>query len=950
LSEIEDATAMVNNPPPKHPVGAAAGRGNSAPSEYDAFLSYSHAKDKPIATALQSVLQRLGKAWYQRRALRVFRDDTSLPASPQLWQPIEEALRQSRFLILFASPEAAASHGVGHEMAYWLEHKGPDTVLIALTAGELEWDEAAGDFHRPEATPLPAALKNRFAAEPRWIDLRPYRNGKAPKGVEFMGLGADFAAKIQGIKKEDLLSQEVRQQRRALTSAGVAGVLLLTFLVAAVLLWIDTRFQRNEAQLQRDKARTQLLAAQARRAAGQGRPDDIALAGALALESLAVARKNNLSVDADAVEAARNALINLPVAVLPHRSTVWSMAVLTDGRLASSSEFGDILIWSRDFDGQRVVLRHGGLESVSALEVLKDGRLASGGVDGNIVIGPIDTLPGETVAVDNGSPVRSLAVLAHGRLVSGGDDGNIKIWPTDFKGEPAVLTHGQQVRALAVLKDGRLVSGGDDGNINIWSADFKGKPEAVLPQGSSVESLAVLKDGRLASGGYDGNINIWPTDFRGKPVVLPQGSRVSSLAVLKDGRLASGGLYGIEFWPEDFEGKPVFLPQFLVSSLAVLADGRLATAGDGDIRIWPTDGEPTVLPQGSSVESLAVLADGRLASGGSDGNINIWPTDFRGKPVVLPQGSLVSSLAVLADGRLASGGYDGIEFWPKNSKGEKGSLVNSLAVLKDGRLVSGGEDGNINIWPKDGVGEPVVLRPQDGSRELLGPRGDVVYSVAALADGRLASGGVDGKVRIWPKDFKGQPMVVSEGGTIRSLAVLNDGRLAIGAHDGKIEFWPKKPKGEPGVLPQGASVESLAVLKDGRLASGGGDGNIKIWPRNGVGEPVVLAQGSPVYSLAVLADGRLASGGDDGKIRLWLVDEQKLIGALCLRAGRNLTSKEWARYVGADIHRQPSCRDLPSNWRTLDEERVIEPGGIRGFRVLNTYPLGRAFARTTERR
>ena len=88
---------------------------------YDAFISYSHAKDKPIAAALQSVVQRLGKPWYRRRALRVFRDDTSLSATPHLWPSIEQALSQSRFLILLASPEAAASPWVGKEIEYWLE-------------------------------------------------------------------------------------------------------------------------------------------------------------------------------------------------------------------------------------------------------------------------------------------------------------------------------------------------------------------------------------------------------------------------------------------------------------------------------------------------------------------------------------------------------------------------------------------------------------------------------------------------------------------------------------------------------------------------------------------------------------------------------------------------------------------------------------------------------------
>jgi len=226
---------------------------------YDAFISYSHAKDKPIATALQSVVQKLGKPWYRRRALRVFRDDTSLSATPQLWPSIEQALGQSRFLILLASPESAASRWVGQEITYWLDHNSSDTVLIALTEGDLDWDQATGDFRWSEATPLPAALKNQFSAEPRWIDLRPYRDGDIPKGPEFMGLGADFAAAIRGIPKEDLLSEEVQQQRRARTLAGMA-------VVALVVLWNQARLQRNEAQFQRDRVRMEFLAMEARRA------------------------------------------------------------------------------------------------------------------------------------------------------------------------------------------------------------------------------------------------------------------------------------------------------------------------------------------------------------------------------------------------------------------------------------------------------------------------------------------------------------------------------------------------------------------------------------------------------------------------------------------------------------------------------------------------------------
>jgi hypothetical protein len=67
----------------EYPAGRAIGQ--EASVGYDALISYSHARDKRIASALQSVVQKLGKAWYQRRALRVFRDDTRLSATPHLW-------------------------------------------------------------------------------------------------------------------------------------------------------------------------------------------------------------------------------------------------------------------------------------------------------------------------------------------------------------------------------------------------------------------------------------------------------------------------------------------------------------------------------------------------------------------------------------------------------------------------------------------------------------------------------------------------------------------------------------------------------------------------------------------------------------------------------------------------------------------------------------------------
>jgi tetratricopeptide (TPR) repeat protein len=215
---------------------------------YDAFISYSHAKDKPIAAALQSVIQKLDKRWYKRRGLRVFSDDTSLSATPQLWPSIEQALSQSRYLLLLSSPESAASPWVGKEVEYWLANKSTDTLLIGVTDGTLDWDETAGDFKWTRNTPLPSVLKGRFPAGPKWVDLSAYRDGADPRNARFIELGADFSAAIHGMPKEDLLSQEVRQQRRALSLAVSAAALLLVLAVGAVAAGIIAKVEAERAE------------------------------------------------------------------------------------------------------------------------------------------------------------------------------------------------------------------------------------------------------------------------------------------------------------------------------------------------------------------------------------------------------------------------------------------------------------------------------------------------------------------------------------------------------------------------------------------------------------------------------------------------------------------------------------------------------------------------------
>src|SRR3954454_18623500 len=111
--------------PPKSTELRPAGKITGA---YAAFISYSHAVDGKLAPALQSGLHGFARPAFQLRALRVFRDEASLSANPGLWSSIEQALGESAFFILLASPEAARSPWVGRETSYWVQHKSLATL------------------------------------------------------------------------------------------------------------------------------------------------------------------------------------------------------------------------------------------------------------------------------------------------------------------------------------------------------------------------------------------------------------------------------------------------------------------------------------------------------------------------------------------------------------------------------------------------------------------------------------------------------------------------------------------------------------------------------------------------------------------------------------------------------------------------------------------------------
>ncbi|MGI5372611.1 TIR domain-containing protein [Streptomyces iakyrus] len=242
-------------------------------ARHDVFISYSQQKDHQIAAEFQRAIENFGRPWYRPRELRVFRDTTNLSASPDLWKDIEKELSRSDWLIVLASPEAAASTWVCDEITWWIAHGRTDRMLIALTRGSLVWDASVRTFDWSKSDALPeSVMADALAAAPRvprWVDLTKLseRIEKADRisrdDPELLVITAEVVAPIRGDTKDALIGDHLNQRRRRNQAVGSAISVLSALLVLAVVLGLIAERQRDTATERQLTATSRQLVAEA---------------------------------------------------------------------------------------------------------------------------------------------------------------------------------------------------------------------------------------------------------------------------------------------------------------------------------------------------------------------------------------------------------------------------------------------------------------------------------------------------------------------------------------------------------------------------------------------------------------------------------------------------------------------------------------------------------------
>ncbi len=201
-------------------------------STYDAFISYNHSQDRAVAKQLQRSLESFAKPFFHRRSMRVFRDETNLEATPDLWATIAEALGESGFFVLLASPESAQSNWVDREVKTYLRNHDRKRICVALTSGKLPWTDPDVQLGVPECA-VSTGVYEQFQVdqqEPLVIDLRQYRSAAGGLNVRTAGYDnaiATLAASILRRDKDTLFGEHITRQRRIRTYVVVSAGLFL---------------------------------------------------------------------------------------------------------------------------------------------------------------------------------------------------------------------------------------------------------------------------------------------------------------------------------------------------------------------------------------------------------------------------------------------------------------------------------------------------------------------------------------------------------------------------------------------------------------------------------------------------------------------------------------------------------------------------------------------------
>ncbi|MBE0676644.1 MAG: High-affnity carbon uptake protein Hat/HatR [Bacteroidales bacterium] len=309
---------------------------------------------------------------------------------------------------------------------------------------------------------------------------------------------------------------------------------------------------------------------------------------------------------------------------------------------------------------------------------------------------------------------------------------------------------------------------------------------------------------------------------------------------------------------------------------------------------------------------------------GQDGKIIRWLLD--GKPedfeVIYSGTNSIEVLAVSPDASWLASGDDNavIRMIPLNGdrigfelKGHS-DKIKSIVFSYDGNyLYSAGLDGKVLKWD-------IAART---SRDLSNSSVKITSIDVSSRDNYLAGISEDGDVLVWDPAKSDNIFSLEIGDKVITSIRFEPATsiLAIGDINGYVELWDveKRVRVTEGVKGHSARVSAISFNPAfNQIATASFDQTIRIWNRSDFTEPPISFSDNDGHVLTIQFSSKgdaLVSTSREGSMVSRASHADILAENICFLVTRNMTSDEWAVYVGRDIEWEKTCDEKDINIR-----------------------------------
>ena len=561
-------------------------------------------------------------------------------------------------------------------------------------------------------------------------------------------------------------------------------------------------------------------------------------------------------------------------------------------------------------------------------------RIAAIMLDGSVWVWDVETgiLTTEPVKASN-SVLNYIKYSPDGKyLMTARHFDTVKLWDPETLAQVGELPMDNYNYA-AFSPDGKRIAFGDrDGYVYLWDIETEQIiASSQSPYQDSINDFVFTPDGRYFFSSGSGNIQIW-NGQTGAHINSFYFGGSGHLSINSEGTMmlvSSNPPRIINIYKENSPSLPFADHRAKGSGAAFSPDGKkiafIATNSQNEnfIEVW--DSEQMYFLDSVEFDQDNYAADDHrkiiftldwiILNGTVDNQIQLFDSHTLQPSGETLQGhqEIVINMTISPDRKtLASASRDGtIRFWdietrtllresiipPEECSGAAGfCYIGGLAFNPDGKiLASSSEDNLIRFWDVETGAQ--ITRQFTGVEEFI-------IDLAFSPDGKiLASTDVERMILFWDAETMeqiGVPMLGHTGNVNRVLFNPDGTTLFSAGDDATIRIWDVQTQQPIGQPITGSNSRQLSLNVEG------------VNPFLGY-----AAHDANIIELAISPDGtKLISKDDediskiDGNIRIWDLDVNSWLEKACIRAGRNLTSNEWALYLPFEPYRK-TCPQFP---------------------------------------